>query len=458
MRKKLSVHAIAVFGIFLLSFTPCFASIEKPPASGGVQSIVAYESCIGEPGLLLEDSNLQMWVPKRYEEHSRVIFKYLQAGYSNLSEIFGGQDMPVKFSIEHYPSDSPYSWGGTDARGTIRYGYGNLEKDSTEWIEYGLPHMVGYYEEMAHCFAYDLGLRGEVSVGYYETLGMLIGGETALRAAWNPHIQQLIDDGYQAFASTTAYYLEHNTGEPDIPENIYLTRILAHVFKTEIVDVYGWEALSNAFNDIQDGYPLRQYDRDHTWGGFLGYLGNITESDLHTVFGNYGLPIIKWTGELGFELDGFELANKANSYFFRIKIFDREGTQPTNVKLHLYKDSSATGNPYAMSLVGGDAERGWIYEAEVVIHEPSRYFYAFSATDGIHEVFQAVGEPTVKRFIEVTPMSTPTPSPSPTPTPTLTPTSIPSPTPTPEEGVPGFEAIFAIAGLLAVAYLLRRRE
>jgi len=49
---------------------------------------------------------------------------------------------------------------------------------------------------------------------------------------------------------------------------------------------------------------------------------------------------------------------------------------------------------------------------------------------------------------------TPTPTPSPTPTPTLT----PSPTPTPEEGVPGFEAVFAIAGLLTVAYLLRRRK
>jgi PGF-CTERM protein len=29
--------------------------------------------------------------------------------------------------------------------------------------------------------------------------------------------------------------------------------------------------------------------------------------------------------------------------------------------------------------------------------------------------------------------------------------------PTPEEETPGFEAIFAIAGLLAVAYLLRRK-
>lgn len=37
------------------------------------------------------------------------------------------------------------------------------------------------------------------------------------------------------------------------------------------------------------------------------------------------------------------------------------------------------------------------------------------------------------------------------PTPTL-------PTPPPEEGVPGFEAIFAIAGILAIVWLLRRRK
>ena len=41
-------------------------------------------------------------------------------------------------------------------------------------------------------------------------------------------------------------------------------------------------------------------------------------------------------------------------------------------------------------------------------------------------------------------ITTPTPTPSPTPTVTSTPT-------------PGFEAVFAIAGLLAVVYLLRRK-
>lgn len=375
------------------------AQTEKPPAPNGVQSLATYEDRIGEPGLLIEDPNLQIWVPERYEEHSRLIFEYLQSGYEVLQEMFGGHDMPVKFSVEHYPPDSPYGWGGTDARGTIRYGYSNLEDDSPEWHQYGVPHVAGYYEEMAHCFAYDLGLRGEVSVGYYETLGMMIGGETALRAAWNPYTQQGIDDSYQVFAATTEYYLEHNTGEPDVPENIYLTRILAHIFKTEVVDVYGWEALSNAFAVIQSSYPLRAYARDHTWGGFLEYLGNVTESDLHAVFGNYGLPVMQWTGEPGYESDGIELTWEANRFRFRIKIFDREESQPIDVQLHLYKDSVASGTPLAMSFAGGNAQAGWIYEAEVEISEPGRYRYAFSANDGVHDVFQAVGEPTVKRFV-----------------------------------------------------------
>jgi tetratricopeptide (TPR) repeat protein len=49
---------------------------------------------------------------------------------------------------------------------------------------------------------------------------------------------------------------------------------------------------------------------------------------------------------------------------------------------------------------------------------------------------------------------TPTPTPTPTATPTVTPTAIPA-AEAPEE--PGFETVFSIAGLLAVAYLLRRK-
>jgi len=63
---------------------------------------------------------------------------------------------------------------------------------------------------------------------------------------------------------------------------------------------------------------------------------------------------------------------------------------------------------------------------------------------------------------------TPTPSPIPTPAPTPKPEAAPAPTPsptptpvatpTPPGKIPGFEAIFALLGLLAVSYLLRKKR
>jgi PGF-CTERM protein len=53
-------------------------------------------------------------------------------------------------------------------------------------------------------------------------------------------------------------------------------------------------------------------------------------------------------------------------------------------------------------------------------------------------------------------VSTPTPSPTPQVAPNVSPSVSPPPTPTPTP--PGFEAFFAIAGLLAVAYLVMRRR
>ena len=59
-----------------------------------------------------------------------------------------------------------------------------------------------------------------------------------------------------------------------------------------------------------------------------------------------------------------------------------------------------------------------------------------------------------------TPTAAPTEAPTATPTavPTAEPTAEPTATPTPTPTPPGFEAIFAIAGLLAIAYLVLRRR
>lgn len=69
------------------------------------------------------------------------------------------------------------------------------------------------------------------------------------------------------------------------------------------------------------------------------------------------------------------------------------------------------------------------------------------------------GKPAATPTLSLTPTVKPTLTPTLTPTPTLVPTPEATPataTPTPEE--PGFEAIFAIAGLLAIAYLTLRKK
>lgn len=107
-------------------------------------------------------------------------------------------------------------------------------------------------------------------------------------------------------------------------------------------------------------------------------------------------------------------------------------------------------------------------------------FYDIDPTDAYARQYYAQDDVLVVKAVSIveelaptptpTPEATPTPTPEPTPTPTpeKTPTPEPTPTATPEETptptptreekpTPGFEAVFAVAGLLAVAYLLRRK-
>jgi len=75
------------------------------------------------------------------------------------------------------------------------------------------------------------------------------------------------------------------------------------------------------------------------------------------------------------------------------------------------------------------------------------------------EILTAVPTPTPSPTPTVSP--TPTPTPTPTPSPTVSPVATPTPTPTPSPSpspTPGFEAIFAVAGLLAVTYFVLRRK
>ncbi|RLE41590.1 hypothetical protein DRJ16_06030, partial [Candidatus Woesearchaeota archaeon] len=77
------------------------------------------------------------------------------------------------------------------------------------------------------------------------------------------------------------------------------------------------------------------------------------------------------------------------------------------------------------------------------------------------EIKAAVPSPTPSPSPTVSPTPSPTPTPTPTPSPTVSPVAPTTPTPTPSPSpspTPGFEAIFAVAGLLAVTYFVLRRK
>ncbi|MCX8172773.1 MAG: PGF-pre-PGF domain-containing protein, partial [Archaeoglobaceae archaeon] len=83
----------------------------------------------------------------------------------------------------------------------------------------------------------------------------------------------------------------------------------------------------------------------------------------------------------------------------------------------------------------------------------------FLSSDGRYNYYEAT-TPSFSYFVAIIkPLATPTPTPIITPTPTTPTPTTPelTPTPTPKPFIPGFEAIIAIAGLIALAYLLRRK-
>ena len=102
-------------------------------------------------------------------------------------------------------------------------------------------------------------------------------------------------------------------------------------------------------------------------------------------------------------------------------------------------------------------KNGWVYsiDADVISRAGPRIPNATETVFGyLNEFFNSTedaGESTPSPGISPTPTPTATPTPTVTPAPTVT--STPTVTPTPKQ--PGFEAIWAGAGLLAVVFLLR---
>jgi PGF-pre-PGF domain-containing protein/PGF-CTERM protein len=96
-----------------------------------------------------------------------------------------------------------------------------------------------------------------------------------------------------------------------------------------------------------------------------------------------------------------------------------------------------------------------ILKTEKVSEDSERIYYKAEIPG--FSVFAVIAAPAATPTPQTTP-ATPVATPTPTPTPVMTPIPAATPTPTPKPPTPGFEAIFAIAGLIAVAYLLRKKQ
>ena len=86
--------------------------------------------------------------------------------------------------------------------------------------------------------------------------------------------------------------------------------------------------------------------------------------------------------------------------------------------------------------------------------EYSREFIGIDFPAGEKEVSVTAENVTTNEIATPTPTSTMTDSGDVTPSGTSAPSQSPNQTPTPRRGIPGFDAVFAIAVLLAVAYLV----
>jgi NitT/TauT family transport system substrate-binding protein len=128
---------------------------------------------------------------------------------------------------------------------------------------------------------------------------------------------------------------------------------------------------------------------------------------------------------------------------------------------------------YTRKIVGSDIEMvkeslkrwdgAWICNPHLEIDSTVEYAkvdYEMGYTDKLLTKDDLFDTSFYDKIMEIAPTPTPTPEVTPTITPSPTPVITPTPTPTPSPAppTPGFTAVFAIAALLAVTYLVLRRR
>lgn len=204
----------------------------------------SFEAAIGQPGCLLKSDRVWMFAPKSREEAANVVFPYLVNAYDVLRGLVG-VDTEYVIAVYNFPEGSREAFGGT-SNCAIYYDDTNLQLErQSEWTQYGVPHVSGYIEEMAHNFV----AATKAQFGW-EMMGWSIGVHTTQTVATNPIFVQHWTETYQGQASTYQRYVAAGFVLPsDVPAN-QVDRIHAFIL-SECERQYGASFWRDAFTEIR---------------------------------------------------------------------------------------------------------------------------------------------------------------------------------------------------------------
>jgi hypothetical protein len=209
-------------------------------------TLKAFSKECGEQGVLLEDEHVRLFAPKRREHDARIVFPYLVKAYDELYKITGVHT-PYKLSVYNFTKGNPNGWGGTGTEtGTIEYSEEVLDLvHQPEWQRYGVPHVAGYIEEMAHNF-----VNASRTKFGWEMIGWNLGARVTEIVAGNPLHRNLLDATRKEQAATfRRYRAAGNTFPADLPYNL-CDRIHAYVL-WECEKAYGDNYWRNFFAEIR---------------------------------------------------------------------------------------------------------------------------------------------------------------------------------------------------------------
>ncbi len=208
----------------------------------------SFEKAIGQPAIELDSPHVMFLAPTTREKAARIVFPYLVKAYDELYAIVG---VHTHYTIIVYafPAGNSEGWGGT-GNCTVEYGDSNLDLDKfKEWTAYGVPHVSGYIEEMAHSFVQTTGIQFG-----WEMVGWNLGVKATQKVASNPiFLREVQEVRRDQIETLRRYKAGGNTFPRDLPANQCDRIHAALLFQAE--QRYGQSFWRDFFHEVRATQP-----------------------------------------------------------------------------------------------------------------------------------------------------------------------------------------------------------